>query len=201
MRVTEAEFSCSATSMAALPKDGLPEFAVIGRSNVGKSSLINLLTGRKQLAKISATPGKTQTINHYLINESWYLVDLPGYGYARVSKQQQQGFGKLIEMYLTKSSTLFCLFVLLDCRLKPQPIDLDFITWAGKAGIPLALVFTKADKVTKSQLKETLKLFETELLKQWESLPPVFITSSLNKTGGKEILAFIASALKTPAQN
>ncbi|MCK6616625.1 MAG: ribosome biogenesis GTP-binding protein YihA/YsxC [Cyclobacteriaceae bacterium] len=194
MRVTEAVFICSISSISALPTDGKPEFAVVGRSNVGKSSFINLLTGRKQLAKVSATPGKTQTINYFLINNSWYLVDLPGYGYAKVSKVQQQGFGKLIEMYLTKSRNLFCTFVLLDSRLKPQPIDLDFIAWAGKAGIPLALVFTKADKVTKSELKKTLQVFEAELLKQWESLPPVFVTSSLKKTGGNEILDFIASA-------
>jgi GTP-binding protein len=191
----KAEFISSSTDVRALPPDGKPEFALIGRSNVGKSSLINMLTGRKQLAKTSVKPGKTQTINHFLINNQWYLVDLPGYGYARVSKKKKEGYGKLIEEYVTKSPNLFCLFVLLDSRLTPQPIDLDFIAWAGKAGIPLALVFTKSDKVSKSQLQQTLNALEAELLKQWESLPPVFISSSIKKTGSDEILRFIKTAL------
>lgn len=191
----KAEFISSSTDMRALPPDGKPEFAMIGRSNVGKSSLINMLTGRKQLAKTSVKPGKTQTINHFLINNQWYLVDLPGYGYARVSKEKKEGYGKLIEKYVKGSQNLYCLFVLLDSRLTPQPIDLDFIAWAGKAGIPLALVFTKADKVSKSQLKQTLNVFEVELLKQWEFLPPVFISSSVKRTGGDEILRFIIAAI------
>lgn len=194
----KAEFISSSTDMWALPPDGKPEFAMIGRSNVGKSSLINMLTGRKQLAKTSVKPGKTQTINHFLINNQWYLVDLPGYGYARVSKEKKEGYGKLIEKYVTKSQNLYCLFVLLDSRLTPQPIDLDFIAWAGKAGIPLALVFTKTDKVSKNQLQQTLNAFEDELLKQWEFLPPVFISSSVKKTGGDEILRFIAAAMNKP---
>jgi GTP-binding protein len=197
MTVKQAEFIASTTTPASVSMPGKPEFAVIGRSNVGKSSLINLLTGRKQLARTSATPGKTQTINYYLIDNAWYLVDLPGYGYAKVSKAKRSGFGKVIDMYLAGSRNLCCLFVLLDSRLAPQAIDLDFIYQAGKAGLPLALVFTKSDKVTKTQLKETLNSFEKELLNEWESLPPVFITSSVKKTGGMEILEFIRAALNT----
>lgn len=197
MTVKQAEFIASTTTPASVSVPGKPEFAVIGRSNVGKSSLINLLTGRKHLARTSATPGKTQTINYYLIDNAWYLVDLPGYGYAKVSKAKRSGFGKVIDMYLAGSPNLFCLFVLLDSRLAPQAIDLDFIYQAGKDGLPLALVFTKSDKVTKTQLKETLNSFEKELLNEWESLPPVFITSSVKKTGGSEILEFIRAALNT----
>ncbi|MFN3839456.1 MAG: ribosome biogenesis GTP-binding protein YihA/YsxC [Cyclobacteriaceae bacterium] len=195
MTVQQAEFICSASGLASMPATNKPEFAVIGRSNVGKSSLINLLTGRKQLAKTSARPGKTQTINYYLINHNWYLVDLPGYGYARVSKDKKKGFTRLIETYLTKSDSLHCLFILLDSRLNPQPVDLDFIEWAGRKNIPLALVFTKTDKITKNQLSHTLDLFEAALLKQWEFLPPVFTSSAVHGTGKKEILEFISRAL------
>ncbi|MDL5048741.1 ribosome biogenesis GTP-binding protein YihA/YsxC [Oscillatoria amoena NRMC-F 0135] len=198
MTVQQAEFICSASGLASLPTTGKPEFAVIGRSNVGKSSLINLLTGRKQLAITSAKPGKTQTINYYHINRSWYLVDLPGYGYARVSKDKKASFTKLIETYLIKSEDLHCLFILLDSRLKPQAIDLDFIEWAGRREIPIALVFTKADKLTKSQLAQTLNLFEAVLLKQWESLPPVFTTSAVRGSGMEEMLEFIADAMNNP---
>lgn len=197
MTVKQAEFITSATTpLASFPGGAKPEFAVIGRSNVGKSSLINLITGRKQLAKTSATPGKTQTINYYLINQAWYLVDLPGYGYARLSKSKRNTFGRLIETYLKTAPNLYCLFILLDSRHGPQPIDLDFIEWAGKAELPLALVFTKSDKATRTQLNHMLNRTQTELLKQWEELPPVFITSSLKKTGANEILTFITNVLK-----
>lgn len=197
MEIREAEFISSVTRIASLPKTQLPEFAFIGRSNVGKSSLINMVTGRKKLAKISVKPGKTQTINHFLINQSWYLVDLPGYGYASVSQEKRAGFGKIIENYVTKSANLFCLFVLVDVRLKPQAIDLSFINWAGSKAVPLAIVFTKADKLAKSSVQKNRKIFETELLNYWEALPPVFVTSAEKKTGRDELLAFIQDAIDT----
>ncbi len=197
MIIKEAEFISSVTRLSALPKEALPEFAFIGRSNVGKSSLINMLTGRKQLAKISVKPGKTQTINHFLINKLWYLVDLPGYGYASVSQHTRAGFGKIIEAYVTKSPNLFCLFVLIDIRLKPQEIDLSFINWAGSKAIPLAFVFTKTDKLAKSTVLQNRKQFELELLKYWEDLPPAFLTSAETKTGKKELLDFIEHTLTT----
>ena len=197
MGIRESEFISSSTTLASSPNTNLPEFAFIGRSNVGKSSLINMLTGRKQLAKISIKPGKTQTINHFLINKAWYIVDLPGYGYASVSKDKKAGFGKMIEAYVPKSTNLFCLFILIDIRLKPQPIDLSFINWAGSKEVPIALVFTKADKLTKSQVLQNQKIFETELLTYWEALPPRFITSAEKKTGKEELLAFIKDALAT----
>jgi GTP-binding protein len=198
MTVKQAQFIASATALpASLPEGTKPEFAVIGRSNVGKSSLINLITGRKQLAKTSATPGKTQTINYYLINDAWYLVDLPGYGYARLSKTKRSNFGRLIETYLKTSPNLYYLFILLDSRHGPQPIDLDFIEWAGMAELPLALVFTKSDKITRAQLNQMLNSTQAELLKRWEDLPPLFVTSSLKKTGAHEILKFISGVLKT----
>jgi GTP-binding protein len=197
MEIREAEFISSVTRIASLPKTQLPEFAFIGRSNVGKSSLINMVTGRKKLAKISVKPGKTQTINHFLINQSWYLVDLPGYGYASVSQEKRAGFGKIIENYVTKSVNLFCLFVLVDVRLKPQAIDLSFINWAGSKAVPLAIVFTKADKLAKSTVQKNRKILETELLNYWEALPPVFVTSAEKKTGRDELLAFIQEAIDT----
>lgn len=197
MEIKEAEFISSVTNLSALPEVRLPEFAFIGRSNVGKSSLINMLTGRKKLAKISVTPGKTQTINHFMINKTWYLVDLPGYGYANVSKSVKSGFGTIIENYITKSSNLFCLFVLIDIRLKMQPIDLSFINWAGEKEIPIVLVFTKADKLSKSKAIESQKLFTKELLVYWEKMPPVFVSSAERKIGKEELLTFIEQALAT----
>lgn len=196
MVVHQAEFRCSITDIKSLPADGKPEFAVIGRSNVGKSSLINLLTGRRQLSKTSRKPGKTQTINYFLINNTWYLVDLPGYGFARVSKEKKAQFGKLIEQYILKSQGLFCLLVLVDCRVDPQPIDLAFIGWAGARGVPLAIVFTKTDKLSNSQLLLCAKKYEAELLKYWEELPPLFFTSAEKKTGKTELLSFIAQSLR-----
>ncbi|MBX2946365.1 MAG: ribosome biogenesis GTP-binding protein YihA/YsxC [Cyclobacteriaceae bacterium] len=196
MIIREAEFVSSITNLAQLPGKKLPEFAFIGRSNVGKSSLVNMLTGRKQLAKTSAKPGKTQTINHYLINSEWYLVDLPGYGWAGVSQEKRAGFGKIIENYVTKSPNLFCLFVLIDIRLKPQPIDLSFIQWAGSQQIPLAFIYTKADKLSKSKVEQNRKVFENELLKTWEELPQSILTSSEKKTGKDDVLDFIDTVLK-----
>jgi GTP-binding protein len=195
MDIREAEFISSVTRISAFPEKQLPEFAFIGRSNVGKSSLINMLTNRKQLAKTSSTPGKTQTINHFMINRLWYLVDLPGYGYAKVNKETQSGFGKIIETYCIKSKNLHCLFVLIDVRLKPQPIDIQFINWAGRHSIPVALVYTKADKLSKSAVLLNKKKIEAELLKHWEELPPSFITSAEKKTGRDELLAFVEESL------
>jgi GTP-binding protein len=195
MEIHGAEFISSITHLAALPEKQLPEFAFIGRSNVGKSSLINMLTRRKQLAKTSNKPGKTQTINHFLINDAWYLVDLPGYGYASVSKDVKSGFGKIIENYVTKSKNLYCLFILVDIRLKPQPIDLSFINWAGSKEVPIVLVFTKVDKLSKTKALHHRQQFEQELLMYWEELPPVFMTSAEKKTGRKEVLEFIHEAL------
>jgi GTP-binding protein len=195
MEIRQAEFISSITKIAEAPQKKLPEFAFIGRSNVGKSSLINMLMARKGLAKVSNKPGKTQTINHYLINQAWYLVDLPGYGFASVSKTIRHGFGKIIDNYVLKSENLFFLFVLIDIRLTPQKIDLSFLEWAGSNEIPLGIVFTKSDKLSANGIAQHTKKYEIELSKRWEELPPVFITSSTNKKGRKELLAFIESCL------
>lgn len=194
MNISSAEFVLSSTDVAKCPSPDRPEFAFIGRSNVGKSSLINMLTQRKNLAKTSSTPGKTQTINHFLINESWYLVDLPGYGYASVSKTQKAGWPKMIESYLRDRKNLYCTFVLIDSRLEPQKIDLEFINWLGRAGVALALVLTKTDKISQSDLSKSKKTIETRLLKDWEELPPVFITSAEKSRGRDELLNFIEKA-------
>ncbi|MBX2965639.1 MAG: ribosome biogenesis GTP-binding protein YihA/YsxC [Cyclobacteriaceae bacterium] len=197
MEIKESEFISSITNLKDLPKKPLPEFAFIGRSNVGKSSLINMLADRRQLAKISVKPGKTQTINHYLMNKSWYLVDLPGYGYAGVSKEKRAGFGQIIENYVKNSPQLCCLFVLLDVRLPLQAIDLDFINWAGSQNIPLAFVYTKADKLSAGAALAGRKRIEAALLKHWQELPDGFITSSVKKKGREELLHFIDSVLKS----
>jgi GTP-binding protein len=195
MEIKKAEFISSMTDVAKGPQDNLPEFAFIGRSNVGKSSLINMLTGNKHLAKTSGKPGKTQTINHFKINDAWYIVDLPGYGYASVSKEIKQGFGKIIDHYIQKSTNLYCLFVLIDCRLEPQPIDLRFINWIGSQGIPMAIVFTKTDKISKNKINTNKRLFEITLKKDWEEAPAQFLTSAVNNAGKAELLDFINSAL------
>lgn len=194
MNIASAEFVLSSTDVAKCPSPDRPEFAFIGRSNVGKSSLINMLTQRKNLAKTSSTPGKTQTINHFLINERWYLVDLPGYGYASVSKTQKAGWPKMIESYLRDRENLYCTFVLIDSRLEPQKIDLEFINWLGRAGVALALVLTKTDKISQADLSKSKKTIETRLLKDWEELPPVFITSAEKSRGRDELLNFIEQA-------
>ena len=191
MKVTTSEFISSYADVAKCPAPDKPEFAFIGRSNVGKSSLINMLTNSRKLAKISVTPGKTQTINHFLINSSWYLVDLPGYGYANVSKSTRAGFGKMIENYVLKRENLTCLFVLIDSRLPPQAIDLDFIEWAGNKNIPLALLFTKIDKLKYHELQKNLKGYENTLLSRWEELPTMILTSSEKKNGREEVLNLI----------
>jgi len=191
MIIKKAEFVISNTDPAKCPQDRRPEYAFIGRSNVGKSSLINMLTGRKGLAMTSSTPGKTQLINHFLINDEWYIVDLPGYGYAQRGKKGREKIQEIIDAYLNEREAMTCLFLLLDCRHEPQKIDLEFITRLGEAEIPFAIVFTKIDKISSSKLKENIEKYKAKLLETWEELPPVFITSSEHKTGREEILNYI----------
>lgn len=179
-----------------MPKDNLPDIAFIGRSNVGKSSLINMLTQHKGLAKVSATPGKTRLINHFTINDSWYLVDLPGYGYARTSKSTRGSFAKIITDYVFKCSKMHFLFVLVDSRLEPQRIDLEFIEQLGINGVPFGIIFTKADKLSKAQLTRSVSRYEQTLLEQWESLPPMFVSSSERGDGREEIVGYIETILK-----
>ena len=191
MDITNAEFVISNTDVRKCPTGTFPEYAFIGRSNVGKSSLINMLTGRKGLAMTSATPGKTMLINHFLINKGWYLLDLPRYGYAQRGKKMMEKIQKLIEYYVLEREQMTCLFVLIDSRLEPQRIDLEFIEWLGENGIPFALIFTKADKQSVGKTKASVNRFLDTLKKQWEELPPHFISSSENKTGRQEILDYI----------
>ena len=196
MIIHSAEFIISNADYRKSPVTKMPEFAFIGRSNVGKSSVINMLTQRTNLAKTSSTPGKTQTINHFLINESWYLVDLPGYGYATISLKVKQGWAKMIEDYLLNRENLYCTFVLIDSRLKPQKIDLEFITWIGQQGLPMALLFTKCDKLKKGELARSKKNYSEALAETWEEIPPFFVTSSEKRIGRNEVLGFIEAALK-----
>ena len=191
MRIKQAEFIISNTDIKKCPKADIPEYAFIGRSNVGKSSLINMLTERKSLAKVSGKPGKTQLINHFLINKLWYLVDLPGYGYAGVSKSKRYEFAQFIKKYLLKRENLMCLFVLLDSRLKPQAIDLEFIQWLGENSIPFVICFTKQDKLSKKETTENLINYKKELLKSWIELPQIFLSSATKKKGKEDILTFI----------
>lgn len=195
MEIKQAEFVSSVTDVKQLKGKPLPEFAFIGRSNVGKSSLINMLTNRKTLAKVSGTPGKTQTINHFIINGAWYLVDLPGYGFASVSKDTHQTFGKIIDNYIRESEKLFFVFVLIDIRLEPQKIDLSFLEWGGTNEIPLGIIFTKADKLSAAKVNLHVDRYSQELLKRWDELPPIFVTSSTQKKGRDEVLSFIEKAL------
>ena len=191
MDITSAEFVVSNSRADMCPQTQLPEYAFIGRSNVGKSSLINMLTKNPKLAMTSATPGKTLLINHFLINKEWYLVDLPGYGYAQRGKKMMEKIQKLIEYYVLEREQMTCLFVLIDSRLEPQRIDLEFIEWLGENGIPFALIFTKADKQSVGKTKASVNRFLDTLKEQWEELPPHFISSSENKTGRQEILDYI----------
>ena len=191
MNINKAEFVISNTDVSKAPQDPMPEYAFIGRSNVGKSSLINMLTNRKKLAKTSGTPGKTQLINHFKINDEWFLVDLPGYGYAKTSKSSRKKFQKLITDYFKKRKNLVNAFVLVDSRHEPQKIDLDFMRWLGENGIPFSIVFTKADKLSSNQLGKNLRKYKLRLLKEWQSLPEIFITSATSKLGRDEILNYI----------
>lgn len=191
MNITSAEFVISNTDVRKCPEGNLPEYAFIGRSNVGKSSLINMLTGRKGLAMTSATPGKTMLINHFLINKNWHLVDLPGYGYAKRGQKGQQQIQNIIESYILHRTQMSCLFVLIDCRHEPQQIDQAFIEWLGENGIPFALIFTKADKLKSGRLQANIRAYLQQLQEQWEELPPYFITSSENRLGKEEVLSYI----------
>ena len=196
MEIKSAEFLISNTDYRKCPANALPEFAFIGRSNVGKSSLINMLTGRKALAMTSSTPGKTMLINHFFINASWYLVDLPGYGYAKRGKAAMDKLRQIIENYVLNREQLTCLFVLIDSRLKPQKIDLEFINFLGEHGIPFAIVFTKVDKLRSGERKKNVKAFLDTLLESWEELPPHFITSSEKGEGRNELLDYIGSVMR-----
>ncbi|MDR2470303.1 MAG: ribosome biogenesis GTP-binding protein YihA/YsxC [Tannerella sp.] len=193
MEIKRAEFVVSNTDVRKCPADGLSEYAFIGRSNVGKSSLINMLTGRKGLAKTSQTPGKTQLINHFLINGDWYLVDLPGYGYAQRGKAGRESIRHIIENYILKREALTNLFVLIDCRHAPQKADMEFMEWLGNNGIPFAIVFTKTDKLSKGRLTEHMRAYEAKMLETWEELPPMLISSSETRAGREEILGYIES--------
>ena len=195
MQIKSAEFTISNTEVSKCPLDGKPEFPFIGRSKVGKSSLINMLTSRKGLAKTSGTPGKTQLINHFIINDHWYLVDLPGYGYAKVSRTQRSSFERFIADYLTKRETLYNIFVLLDARLEPQKIDLEFMNWCGQKGLPFSMVFTKIDKLSSSALQKNLAKYKKEMLKVWAELPPVFTTSAESGFGKEPLLNYIEQIL------
>ncbi len=191
MQIKSAEFLMSNSDVAKCPKDRLPEYAFIGRSNVGKSSLINMLMLRKNLAKTSGRPGKTQLINHFLVNKNWYLVDLPGYGYARVSKSSKKTFQKFITNYFELREQMVLAFVLVDCRHEPQPIDLEFMQWMGENGIPFNIIFTKADKLKPKALERNIETYSNKMLETWEEMPKYFITSASNSEGRDEVLNYI----------
>ena len=201
MEITSAEFVISNTDVKKCPAGIFPEYAFIGRSNVGKSSLINMLTARKGLAMTSATPGKTMLINHFLINKNWYLVDLPGYGYARRGQKGKDQIRTIIEDYILEREQMTNLFVLIDSRLEPQKIDLEFMEWLGENGIPFSIIFTKADKLKGGRLKMNINNYLRELSKEWEELPPYFISSSENRTGRTEILDYIENISKEVYKN
>lgn len=193
MHIKSAEFVISNTNPLKGPSDNKPEYAFIGRSNVGKSSLINCLTARKGLAMTSSTPGKTMLINHFVINNTWYLVDLPGYGYAKRPKSELEKLARIIDDYVTKRVQLTCLFVLIDSRLSPQKIDINFINHLGEEGVPFAIIFTKSDKIGKTKVQQNVDTFLDEMRKTWETLPPYFVTSSTTGAGRDEVLDYIES--------
>ncbi len=196
MDIQEAKFIGSFTRHEQAPQDGRPEFAFIGRSNVGKSSLINLLAGRRDLAHISNKPGKTQHLNYYLVNDTWYLVDLPGYGYAKVSKKNRAQFSKMTERYLLERTTIINAFVLIDAHIPPQRIDLEFCDWLGTHQVPFVLVFTKTDRQKPEQTEDNVAAFQAAMLERWETLPPHFLTSAVKRTGQDEVLSFIRDTLQ-----
>lgn len=191
MEIKQAEFTLSAPVVTMCPNDTKPEYAFIGRSNVGKSSLINMLTNNKKLAKTSATPGKTLLINHFIINREWYLVDLPGYGYAKRSKKEVDRLDQMIRGYILQREQLVNVFVLVDIRLEPQKIDLEFIEWLGVSSIPFAIVFTKADKLSLNKCNQAVAAYQQKLSETWEEMPPMFVTSAEKKTGRDDILGYI----------
>jgi len=193
MKIKTAEFLISNTEVGKCPDSTLPEYAFIGRSNVGKSSLINMLTERKSLAKTSGRPGKTQLINHFLINKDWHLVDLPGYGYARVSKSTKKTFQKFITAYFEQRKQMLCAFVLIDSRHEPQAIDLEFMRWMGERGIPFYIIFTKADKLRPKALERNIEIYRTKMLETWAEMPEYFITSAESDLGRDEVLNLIAT--------
>lgn len=193
MEIKNSEFTLSAPNVTMCPKDTKPEYAFIGRSNVGKSSLINMLCNHKRLAKTSATPGKTLLINHFIINREWYLVDLPGYGFAKRSKKEIKKLEQMINGYILQRKQLVCVFVLVDVRLEAQRIDLDFINWLGESSVPFAIVFTKADKLSVAKVRANVEAYKKKLLETWEELPTLFVTSSEKKQGRDELLDYIGS--------
>jgi GTP-binding protein len=191
MQINQAAYAGSYPQESKCPAADKPEYAFIGRSNVGKSSLINMLCGRKNIAHTSGKPGKTQMLNFYLIEDRWYLVDLPGYGYARISKKKRREWEHMIRGYLVRRQTLQCAFILVDCNVPPQQLDIDFMNKLGEERIPFAIVYTKADKVKPAQLQSNIDLIETEILKHWTELPPTFLTSSETGRGKEELLSYI----------
>ncbi|MBK6398238.1 MAG: YihA family ribosome biogenesis GTP-binding protein [Bacteroidetes bacterium] len=196
MNIKQAEFLASNTTFEKCPKPDMPEYAFIGRSNVGKSSLINMLTNRKALAKTSSTPGKTQLINHFIIDEKWYLVDLPGYGFAKASKDNKAAWDKMIKDYLEKRMNLMTVFVLIDIRHEPQKVDVKFINWMGEKEIAFVIVFTKADKISKQLVASSVAAYKKELLQTWDQLPTIFITSAEKNVGRDEILDYVEKVNK-----
>lgn len=196
MQIKTAEYLMSNDDYRKCVKPDKPEFAFIGRSNVGKSSLINMLTSNSKLAKTSASPGKTQKINHFVINNQWYLVDLPGYGYAKVSKSQRAVFRKMIDDYILNRQNLVNLFVLIDCRHEPQDIDVEFINWLGESRVPFTIIFTKADKIGPNALKDKVESYKEHLLQTWENLPDMLVSSAVSKMGQEEILDYIEKIIK-----
>jgi len=197
MEIKTAEFTLSSPRVGMCPKDTKPEYAFIGRSNVGKSSLINMLCRNKKLAKTSSTPGKTLLINHFLINREWYLVDLPGYGFAKRSKSEIQKLDQMIRGYLLEREQLVNVFVLVDVRLEPQAIDQEFINWLGVSGIPFSIVFTKADKLTYAKLRQNVEAYQKKMLETWEEMPPFFVTSAEKGNGRDEVLSYIEQINKS----
>lgn len=197
MEIKTSEFTLSSPMVSMCPKDNKPEYAFIGRSNVGKSSLINMLCRNKKLAKTSSTPGKTLLINHFIINREWYLVDLPGYGFAKRSKKEVQKLDQMIRGYILEREQLVNVFVLVDVRLEPQAIDLEFINWLGVSSVPFAIVFTKADKLTPTKVKANVAAYEKKMLETWEEMPPYFVTSSEKAQGRDEVLLYIEQITKS----
>jgi GTP-binding protein len=194
MLVKNVVFAMSAPNLAGCPEELLPEYAFVGRSNVGKSSLINMIAGIKNLARTSSDPGKTRLLNYFLVDEQWYIVDLPGYGYARISKDKRKGWDQMVREYIESRKSLFYTFLLIDSRHEPLANDLRFVEWLGNKGLPFCIVFTKADKLSKNKIQFTIEAFKKELEKKWEELPPMIITSSLSGAGKMEILDFIGKA-------